>query len=162
AAGIVLALALIEYFFVEAFTEYFNVASYYISRGTMEAREAMQSGDLFISGVRPAGIQGGRNLLPFLGDHRVSSVFLEPVSMGNFGIIVFFWGLVQSKFGGQLHLGLMARGLVFVIFADSRFGAYFCLMSVAFVFTPPRVAAAAIAILPLGVLAVLLFVPYLV
>src|SRR5262249_28478275 len=77
--GIVLAVALFEYFWLEAFTRLFNVARYYIARGTLEARQIFQSSDLFISGMRPAGLQGGRNLLPFLGDHRVSSIFLEPV-----------------------------------------------------------------------------------
>jgi putative polymerase len=58
--------------------------------------------------MRPEGFNGGRNLLPFLGNHRVSSIFLEPASAGNFGIIVFMWALVRSLmerriFWGSLH-----------------------------------------------------------
>jgi putative polymerase len=162
AAAVVLVLALFEYFFVEAFTQSFNVAKYYIARGTMEAREALQSADLFISGMRPAGHEGGRNLLPFLGDHRVSSLFLEPVSMGNFGIIVFLWGLVRSKFEHRLYVGLMTAGLVFIVLADSRFGAYFCLMSLVIVLLPASLATIAVGMLPLAALAVLLIVPFVV
>ena len=47
----------------------------------------MSSDRLFISGMR----YEGRTLLPFLGEHRVSSIFLEPVSVGNFGAICFAW-----------------------------------------------------------------------
>ncbi|HET9904362.1 MAG TPA: hypothetical protein VFQ27_11750 [Xanthobacteraceae bacterium] len=161
-AGLVLALALFEYFAVDVFTDYFNVARYYVARGTMDAQEALKAGDLFISGVRPAGAQGGRNLLPFLGDHRVSSVFLEPVSMGNFGLIVFTWGLVRSKFEGKLFLGVMGAGLACVVLSDSRFGAYFCLMSLVVVLLPAALARLAVALAPLAAIGVLLAVPYVV
>ncbi|MEW6451621.1 MAG: hypothetical protein AB1490_13270, partial [Pseudomonadota bacterium] len=74
--AIVIVVALFEYFWIETFTRFFNVAKYYIARGSLEAKQIYQNSDLYISGMRPAGNQGGRNLLPFLGDHRVSSVFL--------------------------------------------------------------------------------------
>ena len=38
----------------------------------------------------------GRTLLPWLGEHRVSSVFLEPVSVGNFGAICFSWIVLRN------------------------------------------------------------------
>ena len=135
---IVLAVALFEYFFPELFTRSFNVAAYYISRGSMQAKQALDTGDLFVSGMRPTG-GGGRNLLPFLGDHRVSSIFLEPISSANFGIIVFLWALVRSRTEGRLALGLLAAALALVVLSDSRFGAYFCVASIALLFVPWRI-----------------------
>jgi putative polymerase len=134
--SIVLIFALFEYFWVDEFTRFFNVAQYYMARGSMEARQALQSGELFVSGVRPAGIEGGRNLLPFLGDHRVSSVFLEPISAGNFGMIVVLWALVRSKFENKIYFGLLLAGLSVIVLADSRFGAIFCALCLVAVMLP--------------------------
>jgi putative polymerase len=157
--GAVLVLALFEYFWVEGFTRIFNVASYYIARGTIEAHQIYQSSDLFVSGIRPAGAQGGRNLLPFIGDHRVSSLFLEPVSMGNFGVIAFMWGAVRSRFDDKLHLGTMLGALAAIVAADSRFGAYLCVMTILIMFLPQVWMTLAALILPAGALAVLALVP---
>ena len=83
-AVIVVVLAIFEYFDVEDYLKYFNVIMYYIARGSVEsARLEILSTNLFVSGIRPEG----RSLLPFLGDHRVSSIFLEPVSPGSFAVI---------------------------------------------------------------------------
>jgi putative polymerase len=162
ALAIVIAVALFEYFWIETFTRFFNVARYYIARGTIEARQLFQAGDLFVSGMRPAGAMGGRNLLPFLGDHRVSSVFLEPVSMGNFGVIAFIWGLVRSRAEGRLYLGVMLGALAVVIFADSRFGAYLCLMTAFVVFLPLAWTTLGALILPAAALGALILVPLIV
>lgn len=134
--GVVVAVALFEYLFIDIFTQYFNIARYYISRGAMEAAQSMQTGDLFISGMRPQGT-GGRNLLPFLGDHRVSSVFLEPISLGNFGMILVVWALTRSKFERKLYWGLILSGLTLIVLSDSRFGAYFCVIATVLLFLPP-------------------------
>jgi putative polymerase len=160
AGGMVLVLALFEYFFVDIYTQFFNVAKYYIARGTMEAKQALQSADLFISGMRPAGAEGGRNLFPFLGDHRASSLFLEPVSLGNFAILVFMWGLIRSRFGPKLYLGIMATGMALIVLADSRFGAYFCVIAIVFAMLPQIYSTIGAAILPLVALALLAFIPF--
>lgn len=162
AAAIVLAVALFEYFWLETFLRVFNVAKYYIARGTMGARDALQSADLFISGMRPAGAEGGRNLLPFLGDHRVSSVFLEPVSLGNFGAIVVIWGLVRWRFGRSLQLATLAAGLSLVVLADSRFGAYLCALALFLTFLPTRLVTMGALSIPVVAIAVLALVPALV
>jgi putative polymerase len=158
AAAIVLILGVFEFVWVDGYTKVFNVAKYYIARGTMEARDALQSADLFVSGMRPAGAEGGRNLLPFLGDHRVSSVFLEPVSTGNFGVIVFTWALVRSKFEGKIYLGLMTAGLALIVLADSRFGAYLCVITLVIVMLPPRLVTLGMMLMPLLALFLLTFV----
>jgi putative polymerase len=157
--GTVLVVAAFEYFWLETFVRVFNVAHYYIARGTIEAHQIFQNSDLFVSGIRPAGAQGGRNLLPFIGDHRVSSLFLEPVSMGNFGVIVFMWGVVRSRFDNKLHLGIMLGALAAVVAADSRFGAYLCALTILIVFLPPTWTTLGALVLPAVALAVLALVP---
>jgi putative polymerase len=162
AAAAVLIVALFEYFALDLYIKMFSVAKYYIARGTMEARQALQSSDLFVSGMRPAGAQGGRNLLSFLGDHRVSSMFLEPVSLGNFGFIVFMIGLVRSKFGDKLQIGLLLTGMALVILPDSRFGAYLCMLALVVMLLPVQLATLATVAMPLVALAMLTLVPMIV
>ena len=163
-AMIVFVIGLFEYFSLETFTRIFDVAGYYIARGTMDAADALQSDNLFISGMRPeaASAGGGRNLLPFLGGHRVSSIFLEPVSMGNFGVIVFMWGLVRSKFDRMWHVAPMLLGLALIIMADSRFGAYLCVIAVAIIFVPTVIANMVAFSIPLLAMALLSIVPMMV
>ena len=158
-ALVVLAVGLFEYMMPDVFTRYFNVAGYYIERGTMDAIQAQQSSDLFISGMRPDGADGGRNLLPFLGSHRVSSIFLEPVSAGNFGVIVFGWALVRSLAERRVYWLLFAIALTVVVLADSRYGAYFCIISLPLMLCPPSIRFAATAVLPVFGLATVLLVP---
>lgn len=162
AVAIVIAVALFEYFWIETFTRIFNIAKYYIARGSLEAKQIYQNSDLFISGMRPAGAQGGRNLLPFIGDHRVSSVFLEPVSTGNFGVIAFIWGLIRSRMEGKLYLGVMAGGMAVIVLADSRFGAYLCMMALVMAYLPIAWTTVAAALMPLAALIVLAVVPFVV
>lgn len=161
-AAIVLAVALFEYFWLETFLRLFNVAKYYIARGTMGARDTLQSADLFVSGMRPAGAEGGRNLLPLLGDHRVSSVFLEPVSLGNFGAIVVIWALVRWRFGRQFQAATFAIGLSLVVLADSRFGAYLCALALCVALLPVRLVTIGTLAIPVAAIAVLALVPALV
>ena len=160
--AIVVVVALFEYFWIEMFTRFFNVAKYYIARGSLEAKQIYQNTDLYISGMRPAGVQGGRNLLPFIGDHRVSSVFLEPVSTGNFGVVAFIWGLVRSRMEKKLYLGVMAGAMLIIVFADSRFGAYLCAMALVMAYLPIAWTTIGAALMPLVALVVLVIVPFVV
>jgi len=158
--AVVLVFALFEYFALDEFVKYFSVAKYYIARGTMEAKQALQSADLFISGMRPTGgPQGGRNLFPFLGDHRVSSVFLEPVSLGNFGVIVALWAMMRSKFGDDYQIGLFLTAFALIVLSDSRFGAYLCVLAFAVMLFPLGIANAGMLSIPLVALIVLILVP---
>ena len=110
AVWIVLVVGLFEYGFLKQFVRFFDILGYYVSRGTVQAAAAEMSGDrLFASGMR----YEGRTLLPMLGEHRVSSVFLEPVSVGNFGAICFSW-IVLRDWGRPLRM--FARLLPVVAF----------------------------------------------
>jgi putative polymerase len=124
----VLAIGLFEYFFLPLYVKYFDILGYYVSRGTVEASAAETSSDrLFVSGMR----YEGRTLLPFLGEHRVSSIFLEPVSVGNFGAICFAWLTLRHwRRPVTLVLRLLPVIAIFV-FADARFGLLISLAGVA-------------------------------
>lgn len=121
--AIVLAFGLFEYFLTELYLDFFNVLGYFIARGSLTLEETFgATRGLFISGLRPEP----RTLLSFLGQHRVSSVFLEPVSAGNFGAIVFAWALFRSDM--RFRLTVMAAALATVVLADARFGFYTCIL----------------------------------
>ena len=149
ATAILLSFALFEFFFLNAFLEVFSVAKYYIARGTVEsASSALNiSGGLMTSGVRPP--DQGRTLLSFLGDHRVSSLFLEPISLGNFGTLVVLWAVVRSRMEGKPYLLLALSGLAFVILSDGRFNACAVVLGVAILMIPPRIATLVVLPLPL-------------
>jgi putative polymerase len=123
-AVIVVAFGLFEYLFVETFLEFFNVLGYYLARGTVTLDQVFgHTKGLFISGQRPEA----RTILPFLGQHRVSSVFLEPVSMGNFAVIVYAWALFRGKaFAGRWFAFVLAFAVIAL--ADARFGLYTCVL----------------------------------
>jgi putative polymerase len=154
---IVIAVGIFEYVFPDVYTRFFNIAGFYIERGSMDTAQAQQSSNLFVSGLRPEGFGGGRNLFPFLGNHRVSSIFLEPVSTGNFGIIVFMWALVRSLIERRIFWGLFASALLVVVMADSRFGAYFCAICLLLAICPANIRLAITALLPLCGLLIVVF-----
>ena len=84
---LVLAFGFFELLFLDAFSRVFNIFSYYVSQGSLQAGSNWAKDSVLgLNGTRPEGI--GRTILPsLLGNHRVSSVFLEPVSLGNFAVI---------------------------------------------------------------------------
>ncbi|WP_425088780.1 UDP-phosphate alpha N-acetylglucosaminyltransferase [Stappia sp.] len=121
-AGIVIAVGLFEYFLLDIFLANININDYYIARGTINAGDNFTEGsDLFISGIRPEG----RNFFPFLGIHRVSSVFLEPVSMGNFGAFLGMWALFRKDMARRKLL--FAASATVIILGDARFGLFVCI-----------------------------------
>lgn len=123
----VLVVGVLEYAFLKQYTKLFDILGYYVSRGTVQAAAAELSEDrLFASGMR----YEGRTLAPFLGEHRVSSVFLEPVSVGNFGAICFAW-IALRNWGRPLRMLLHLLPVVTIfVLADARFGLTVSLLSI--------------------------------
>lgn len=116
-AWIVLGVGLFEMFLPDLFQKFLNIINFQISlgRSTEKALEYAES-SFSLNGTR----YGGRNLLPFLGDHRVASVFLETVNVSNFSTLIVAWGLSKAKFkDGWLFILI---GVLIAIMADSRFG----------------------------------------
>ncbi len=120
AALLVLGVGLWEMFALPSFERVFDIYGYYVSKGTLSAAHAGDTGTrLAENGVRPAG--DGRQLFPgLLGLHRVGSVFLEPISAGNFTVICVAWVLARGKLRRDGWL-LMLVALTIGVLADDRF-----------------------------------------
>jgi putative polymerase len=126
-----LAAALFEWFALDTFLRYFDVIHYYQARGTEQSLEADAASGLFIKGSDSTGglfINGTRfderQLLSFLGPHRVSGIFLEPVSVGNFCAIVFAWVLLRDRLRVWTLTAKVAAIAAILVLADARFGCY--------------------------------------
>lgn len=118
---VVLAVALFEFCFLDLFTRYFDVYSYYLARGVGDpSMGEFRSDKLVASGMRPEAI--GRTLLPFLGSHRASSVFIEPVSLGNFAAVLAAWGLAKDRSQWLTGAAFVLAAAAMVVLSDSRFG----------------------------------------
>jgi putative polymerase len=132
---ILLALgsALFEWLALNTYLHYFDVIRYYVARGTEANLQADSA--LLIRGDDTAGLYVNgtrfqeRTLLPFLGSHRISGIFLEPVSAGNFGAIAFAWVVLRDR--GRIW-PLVAKSIaiaIILVLADARFGFYFCIFT---------------------------------
>jgi putative polymerase len=156
---LILCVAFFEYFFLDVFLKYWNVIGFYIARGTTANTESarLASGGLMVSGMRPES--QGRELLPWLlGTHRVSSIFLEPSSLGNFGIIVTLWAALRSKMDAAPWWGLLPLGLCCIVLADTRFAAAFLVLGILVVFLPPAFGTLVAAAMPFVAVLFLLIV----
>ncbi|MCP4562392.1 MAG: UDP-phosphate alpha N-acetylglucosaminyltransferase [Bosea sp.] len=129
---IVVVFGLFEFLALDLYVTYFNIIKYYVARGTVAPSDvSSQTGALFASGLRP----DSRTLLPFLGPHRASSVFLEPISTGNFGAILYIWALNRPQMAKRWLT--MAAGMTAIVLSDSRFGANVCIVAtVAYLVAP--------------------------
>jgi putative polymerase len=158
-AIVILCVGGFEYLFLDVFLKYFNVIGFYIARGTTPDTEVarMASGGLMVSGIRPA--DQGRELLPWLlGPHRVSSIFLEPSSLGNFGIIVSLWAVMRSKIDGALWWGLLVAGLCCIVLSDTRFAMVFLALGILVLLLPPSFGSPIVSVFPVVAVLFLLLV----
>jgi putative polymerase len=150
-----LGAALFEWLALDSFLHYFDVIHYYLARGTDQSIEADSAAGLFIRGTdSSAGLFINatrfepRTLLPLLGQHRVSGIFLEPVSVGNFAAIAFAWVLLRDR--GQ-SLSLLAKTVAIaaiLVLADARFGCYLCALTLIIYFIVPMVRPSMLMVLP--------------
>jgi putative polymerase len=118
---IVVMVGLLELLFPQWFGDIFNIWGYYTNKGALDTDVINYSNTkLFVSGERSSDT--ARTLLPgIFGAHRVSSVFLEPVSMGNFPIICLAW-FFSVRSGTALSRGLSIAACLFcIVLPDSRF-----------------------------------------
>ena len=119
---VVVAFGLFELLFVDLYSRVFNVFSYYVSQGGLAGVTNWSKGStLALNSIRPEGI--GRTILPgLLGSHRVSSIFLEPVSLGNYAVIVAAWGLSKGRDELRKMLFFVASAVIMITLCDSRYG----------------------------------------
>jgi putative polymerase len=119
--AIVLGVSVFEVALPVQFGTVFNVWSYYVDKGGIAAGTINYSNTTgFLSGAR--GGSEARTYLPgLLGPTRFSSVFLEPVSMGNFAVIAFAWCLSTHVGGTKGRLALVFCAAITFVLCDSRF-----------------------------------------
>jgi putative polymerase len=124
-AIIVAVVAVFEMALPDLYGDLVNPRSYFVNtRGNVE-EDFWTDSKLYVSATRP----GERNWLAGFELPRVSSIFVEPVTMGNF--IIFFCA-VAITFGRSLRLGGMVFSLVLILFlliaSDGRLASATCLL----------------------------------
>lgn len=116
---VLLVIGLVETVLPDLYSRLFNIKSYYINtRGFTEADFWNANSDLFVSGTRP----GARFFLSFTNLPRASSVFLEPVSLGNFIIIGLSTLLAGWRDLSRLRVVVWSIALfALLLISDSRY-----------------------------------------
>jgi putative polymerase len=122
-----LAVGLFEWFALDTYLRFFDVIHYYLARGSVTGSDTEIVPGLYVSGTRA----DQRTLLPFLGDHRVSGIFLEPVSLGNFGAVAFAWVLLRDRGRPWLFAFKILLIATMLVLGDSRFGFFLCFATIA-------------------------------
>ena len=143
---VALGAALFEWLALTTYLHYFDVIHYYQARGTEQTLEADTAGGVFIRGTDTSAglfINGTRfeerTLLPFLGEHRVAGIFLEPVSVGNFGAIAFAWVLLRDRHRLWVFVAKILTIATILVLADARFGFYLCILTMIIYFAAPYI-----------------------
>jgi putative polymerase len=115
---LVVAVALVELLTPDLYSAFVNVKQYYIStRGFGEGSFWNQNSDLFVSATRPTE----RAFFPSLGTYRASSLFLEPVSLGNYCILITAFLCARfSSLGVGTIMFMAVSNLMLVIASDGR------------------------------------------
>jgi putative polymerase len=118
---IVFLVLLVELLQTDIYSNIFDVRSYYVNTRDVAAEHFWNtSSDLYLSATRP----DERYMFPFLGIHRASSVFLEPVSLGNYSslaaILTFtFW----RNMSRSMRIFFVATTLIILVGSDGRLAA---------------------------------------
>ncbi|ELQ15627.1 polysaccharide biosynthesis protein GumE [Xanthomonas translucens pv. undulosa] len=106
-----------------------NPKSYFVNaRGASASSFWNQDSNLFVSATRP----GARNFLPSSNLPRASSVFIEPVTMGNF--IIFFTAILLTFWRWMRPVGIAVSVAMIgflIVASDGRLAAGTCVMMVA-------------------------------
>lgn len=114
-----------ELLFPSAFATIFKVAEYYVSTRGYDEEAFWAGNDLFLSSERPTG----RLLLNGFGLHRGSSLFLEPVSLGNWVIVVaVFLAGFWKRLPWKMRIFLLISNVVLLIVCDGRLALGVCIV----------------------------------
>lgn len=109
-------IALWETAFTQTFLQIFNFRDYFIAKGTLD-EDFLLPLNTFASGVRP----DGRFILDIPNLHRISSVFLEPVSLGFFSFIVGLYAISVSKYISRVsYIFVLAICFLLLWLSDAR------------------------------------------
>lgn len=113
----VLAGIALEAVCLDCYADLFAVKDFYINtRGLGEEEFTNLSSDLYVSATRPEA-----RFLPFFDLHRLSSVFLEPVSLGNFMIVtVAFTAAFWTRLSAGLKAFSVGSMILMLLASDGR------------------------------------------
>ncbi len=124
----VVAGVLLEAISTDLYSTIFHVKEYYVNTRGMSSEEFTNAeSTLFVSATRPDA-----RFFPFFDLHRLSSIYLEPVSLGNFAILMVaftmaFWPRLSLR-----QRVFMALSIVLLLFAsDGRLSAVASVLVVA-------------------------------
>lgn len=127
--GLVTIVGIWELARPDQFGALFNVLDYYVQTRGYDAKAFWAGGELFLSSERP----GGRLLLDGFGLHRGSSLFLEPVSLGNWTIVAtLFTATMWYELSRLAKAAMAASILVLLIVCDGRLALSVVLMLCAY------------------------------
>jgi putative polymerase len=146
---IVLAGLLLEVAALDAYAGLLNIKSYYIStRGYTDANFWNSTSNLFVSASRPDD-----RFFAFVPWHRMSSWFLEPVSLGNYCIIVAAYGSASYRsLSLWQKIVLIGGTVVLIVGCDGRLAFVACLIIAAASLLARLVPRGFIGVIPLLVL----------
>lgn len=132
----ILAFMLLEGIFPQTFSDIFAPWDYYLrTRWSGDSESWHPETGLFISSFRP----GGRLIFDWLGIHRLSSVFLEPVSLGNWCIIVTIFIMVFWRSASPaVRVFLIVSNFALLVGSDGRLAMASSLLIVVLSVLAPR------------------------
>jgi len=137
----VVAIMVFEGLAPDLYGQVFNVKMFYVNtRDFVEENFWAQDSNLFISANRP----NSRFLLDGLGIHRLSSLHLDPVSLGNWAIIVSIFTLsFRHQMTGRAFWFLVLTTFMILVGCDGRLATVTIVIlivaSLAFPYMPRRV-----------------------
>ena len=140
--ALIVTVGLWELLRPEQFGAFFRVQDYYVNTRGFKAEDFWAGGDLFVSSERAHG----RMLLDGFGFHRGSSLFLEPVSLGNWAVVTaIFTGAMWGALGRLARTFMIASVAALLVICDGRLALtvilLFCLWLPLCRFIPDRLAA---------------------
>ncbi|CAA9521997.1 MAG: hypothetical protein AVDCRST_MAG31-1685 [uncultured Sphingomonas sp.] len=123
----VFVFALWEAISVQSFVSVLSIGDYFEHTRRFSNDDWWVDSGLYLSAVRPES----RFLFPGLPLHRLSSVFLEPVSLGNYVMIATIWlaGFWRRIPSGMRVVAVLAN-LFLLVGSDSRMASLTCLVLV--------------------------------
>jgi putative polymerase len=146
---LVLSVFLLEVAAGDAYSNLFKIQEYYINTRGNKADEFYDtSSELFISASRP-----GDRFFPFFEGPRTSSVFLEPVSLGNYcSIMVAFACAGWGHLGWKTSVAILISTSALIVGCDGRLAATTSVLLLAIMaLTPWMPRGGATLVLPLAI-----------
>lgn len=131
---VVLAVFLLESFLPDIHSAIFKIQEYYINtRGTRADQFYNSNSDLFVSATRP-----NARYFPWVNELRMSSIFLEPVSLGNYcSIIVAFTTSCFRRIGLPATIYLAVTTVLLLMGCDGRLAVLASVIILAAAFVTP-------------------------